>query len=317
MRLLLLPLHWLPLLLPCPLQELGFEARTALQLELLPPASKRTKFAVAPQTPAAAAAAGAATSSQAPTAAPPAPPPGGFALQLKLLNGEALRGSFLPEAVLQEVAHYVDTHRTGEGTGRGMGRRHGQGRASCVGSCTIFRCASCVRMLLLEGQLAAVSLQDHASPPASNPCVMRLLPTTDGGAPYHLVQPFPRRRFSAADMQTPLAQLGFEPRQALLLEPAEPVRGGWSVGGLLATAKAWLNPYSYVTGPAGTAGGGGKAAAGAAGSGQQQGQRGGGNVHTLHDGGDAQDGSGRRDEGNSYWNGNSTEFGAGQPPGPQ
>lgn len=118
-------------------------------------------------------------------------------------------------------------------------------------------------------------------------------------------------------MQTPLAQLGFEPRQALLLEPAaEQGRGGgWSLGGLLAAAKSWLNPYSYVTGPAGTAGGGEAGnAAGGAGSAQQ---RGGGNVHTLHDGGKAQDGSGRQDEGNSYWNGNSTEFGAGPPPGQQ
>ena len=131
------------------------------------------------------------------------------------------------------------------------------------------------------------------------------------------MQPFPRRRFTADDMQTPLAQLGFEPRQALLLEPAaEQGRGGgWSLGGLLAAAKSWLNPYSYVTGPAGTAGGGEAGnAAGGAGSAQQ---RGGGNVHTLHDGGKAQDGSGRQDEGNSYWNGNSTEFGAGPPPGQQ
>lgn len=94
------------------LQDLGFEARTALQLELLPPAAKRSKFSVAPPPPAAAQPA--AAPSQA-AQAPPPPPPGGFALQLKLLNGEALRGSFPPEAVLQEVAHYVDTHRTGEG----------------------------------------------------------------------------------------------------------------------------------------------------------------------------------------------------------
>lgn len=94
------------------LQDLGFEARTALQLELLPPAAKRSKFTVAPPPPAAAQP-GAVISQVA--QAPPPPPPGGFALQLKLFNGEALRGSFPPEAVLQEVAHYVDTHRTGEG----------------------------------------------------------------------------------------------------------------------------------------------------------------------------------------------------------
>lgn len=38
-------------------------------------------------------------------------------LQFKLTNGEQLRGSFPPEASLQEVCHYLDTHRTGKAPG--------------------------------------------------------------------------------------------------------------------------------------------------------------------------------------------------------
>ena len=289
------------------MQDLGFEARMALQLELLPPAAKRSKFVVAPAAPAAApAAAPTASGSQEQQAPPPPPPPGGFALQIKLLNGEALRGSFAPEAVLQEVAHYVDTHRTGE---RGPCAGHLSGSADSQLAAQV-QASHC--LLLRRSGDPPHTFQNPPGILLTTTCLPLPRTPADGGAPYHLVQPFPRRRFAAADMQTPLAQLGCEPRQALLLEPAaEQGRGGWSLGSLLATAKSWLNPYNYVTGPAGTAGGGEAAAAGAAPPGQQ---RGGGNVHTLHDGGETQEGGGKRDVGNSYWNGNSTEFGAGPPP---
>jgi len=73
--------------------------RVQLQLEALKPASKpRPALAVAP-TPAA--------------AAGEAKLPDVFDLQFKLTNGDHLRGSFPPEATLQQVCHYLDTQRTG------------------------------------------------------------------------------------------------------------------------------------------------------------------------------------------------------------
>ncbi|KAL4422253.1 hypothetical protein ABPG75_008450, partial [Micractinium tetrahymenae] len=77
------------------LQELGFSGRVSLLLELLPAKPK-------------------------PKPAPAAPPPENklpdmFDLQFKLTNGEQLRGSFPPESTLQQVCHYLDTHRTDGG----------------------------------------------------------------------------------------------------------------------------------------------------------------------------------------------------------
>lgn len=132
-------------------------------------------------------------------------------------------------------------------------------------------------------------------------------------------------------MQQPLVALGLHPRQLLLLEPAAAPPRGWSLGGALSAAASWLNPYSYITGPAGTPsdGSGHAAAGGGSGSGGQQGRPGGGtagggggaNIHTLHGSSSGSGGGagqqGGDPDGNSYWNGNSTEFGAGPPPGQQ
>ena len=107
-----------PLLCMVPsLQELGFGARTSLQLELLAPANPSlsaapTAAAAAPQPPA---------QQQKKKAAAPAPPPpassaplpGMFALQFRLTDGEHLRSDFSPEATLREVCSYLDNHRTG------------------------------------------------------------------------------------------------------------------------------------------------------------------------------------------------------------
>jgi hypothetical protein len=99
------------------LQELGFGARTSLQLELLAPANPSLSaapaaVAAAPQPPA---------QQQKKKAAAPAPPapaasallPGMFALQFRLTDGQQLRSDFPPEATLREVCSYIDNHRTG------------------------------------------------------------------------------------------------------------------------------------------------------------------------------------------------------------
>ena len=93
----------------------------------------------------------------------------------------------------------------------------------------------------------------HAFPPPPS----SLAAPADGGAPYVLVQPYPKRRFGPADMPQTLHSLGFESRQLLLLEPQGGSGGGrgggWSLRGALSTAASYLNPYSYWgTGAAGT-----------------------------------------------------------------
>lgn len=176
------------------------------------------------------------------------------------------------------------------------------------------------------------------------------VPPADGSAAYALVLPYPKRRFSPQDLQAPLAALGLQQRQLLLLEPlagGAGGRGAWSVGGMLSSAASWLNPWAYLGGAAGTPREQAAAAAAEdtyraaaearrqgsaapaqpfpAGDAQQRGARkrgpapGGGagpNIHTLHSGGSGGEGEGSDPEDNSYWNGNSTEFGAGPPPPP-
>ncbi|KAL4425026.1 hypothetical protein ABPG77_001804 [Micractinium sp. CCAP 211/92] len=250
------------------LQELGLFGRVSLLLEPLPPKPR-------------------------PASKPAAPPPENklphmFDLQFKLTNGEQLRGSFPPEAALQEVCHFLDTHRT------------------------------------------------------------------DGGAPYSLVQPYPKRRFGAADMQQPLLALGLQPRQLLLLEAEVPAGVGasssWSLGGLLSSAAGYLNPLSYLRGPAGTpseqqaqqadpqqqqqqavvaaaaaaaaerrlaaggsSGGGGSSEEPRGARKRPLGAGGSSNIHTLASSKDSTDDG----DANKYWNGNSTEFGGSPPPGQQ
>ena len=43
---------------------------------------------------------------------------------------------------------------------------------------------------------------------------------TDGGAPYVLTTPYPRRTFRPADMETTLTDLELAPRSTVILEPA-------------------------------------------------------------------------------------------------
>lgn len=167
------------------------------------------------------------------------------------------------------------------------------------------------------------------------------------------MQPYPKRRFGAADMQQPLLALGLQPRQLLLVEAvgapaAAGTGGGWSLGSLLSSAAGYLNPLSYLRGPAGTSGeqqaqqvgsvqqeqhaaaaavaaaaaerrlaaaGGGDGGAGAARGARKRplGAGGGANIHTLASSLDGTD----EGDANKYWNGNSTEFGGSPPPGQQ
>jgi hypothetical protein len=186
--------------------------------------------------------------------------------------------------------------------------------------------------------------------PAALHCLPGIHVPADGGAPYALVLPYPRHRFTAEDMQQQLLGLGLQPRQLLLLEPLSgPVGGrrsggssGWSLGGMLSTAASYFNPYSYLSGAAGTpreqaaavaadsmqaAGAGQQGAVGDAmlpssGGGQGRGPRkralggGGSNIHTLGEGSssDAAPAGGQDPESNDYWNGNSTTFGGAPPP---
>lgn len=176
----------------------------------------------------------------------------------------------------------------------------------------------------------------------------------DGGAPYSLVQPYPKRRFGAADMQQPLLALGLQPRQLLLLEAEVPAGVGasssWSLGGLLSSAAGYLNPLSYLRGPAGTpseqqaqqadpqqqqqqavvaaaaaaaaerrlaaggsSGGGGSSEEPRGARKRLLGAGGSSNIHTLASSKDSTDDG----DANKYWNGNSTEFGGSPPPGQQ
>lgn len=324
------------------------------------------------------------------TVRPPRSPP---RVQFKLTNGEQLRGSFPPEAVLQEVCHYLDTHRTGEAPRAPPGHQNVQ--SPCPGPeaprappgqglCTVCRlwqkvlavaawaficCApgaaweaphAALRRVVvrpLPMQECAWLQRSDRTAPAPRPSPLPLLThrrthPADGGAPYTLVQPYPKRRFSAADMQQSLQALCLQPRQLLLVEAVGPpivvdtrTGGGWSLGGLLSSAAGFLNPLAYLGGTAGSqqaqqaqqqqqsdaaaaaaaaaerrlaagsAGGGASGSSGAAHAARKRpfSTTGGPNVHTLASSG------GSMDEGdaNKYWNGNSTEFGGGPPPGQQ
>lgn len=87
-------------------------------------------------------------------------------------------------------------------------------------------------------------------------CAPHLHPfAADGGVPYRLVLPFPKRTFRADDLPQQLHSLGLQPRQLLLLEPLGGGAGGgggtgWSLRGALGTAASYFNPYSYLRGGA-------------------------------------------------------------------
>lgn len=201
---------------------------------------------------------------------------------------------------------------------------------------------------LATGPCRALQAPNHVhavnTPSAPPYCPCR---HADGSDPYSLVQPYPKRRFGAADLQQPLAALGLQQRQMLLLEPlGGPRPSGWSLGGLLSSAASWLNPWAYLGGRAGTPreqaiatsandaylhasgtsaqGAGSRASESfpAAAHGQQGARKrplggaSGSNIRTLHDG-QGEEGEAQDPDGNAYWNGNSTEFGAGPPPGQQ
>jgi hypothetical protein len=69
--------------------------------------------------------------------------PGALLVQFKQTDGSTLRGEFAPDTTLQEVRHFIDTHRTGERGGEGSRWRtslwplHWMHLLPCLGKCLL------------------------------------------------------------------------------------------------------------------------------------------------------------------------------------
>ncbi|KAK9830403.1 hypothetical protein WJX72_011565 [[Myrmecia] bisecta] len=180
---------------------------------------------------------------------------------------------------------------------------------------------------------------------------------TDGGVPYILTTPYPRREFGPGDLDQSLLDLGLAPRSAIILQPTAGGAAGrlgssGSTGGLVGGVTGAVGGIvggvgSIVGGVWGGVkslwggGGSGGVSGGEAGSGPPQAQQalggrsggfgqlgqpgsgsgsapggpgasaavrrrpfGSGHISGLHDGDDQQPDK----AGNSYWNGNSTQY---------
>jgi len=158
-------------------------------------------------------------------------PPCMYMLQLKFPHGEAMKAEFEADVLLSEVARYVDDHRSGN---------HEMEKHFLFSSCTHSLPVSPVYF-----------------------CQCFAFVGTDAGGAYSLVCAFPRKTYSNDDMGSTLRDLGLGPRTTLLVQtrnstsstskmgtnPGTKPIGTGIFGFLLAAAGAllsYLNPWSYL-----------------------------------------------------------------------